>query len=276
MTPIFTSSELAPTVADVEAPPPAPPKLVAPDRRGIDPRRWELVIPPSLAAELGDAPVLTAHRDVYARWEAATKRVGDLRRRHAEALEHDRATEAEFASGAKRKLAEPTAPPLELELTGATRAVDVLERELVAAGKRLFAASLEHVPAAQAALEARLDERDERVEELLGQAIALLDERALSAAEGGWLHRAQWETSVAPYLPRASTTRIGAELRELVQMLEFERAEARRKRFEAKVEEEMLFEAPRVPRPPSTRPMEERRAEAEARVRARLEREAAS
>jgi hypothetical protein len=52
-------------------------------------------------------------------------------------------------------------------------------------------------------------------------------------------------------------------------MLEHERAEARRKSFEAKVDEEMLFEAPRVPRPASSRPREERRAEAEARVRAR-------
>ena len=72
--------------------------------------------------------------------------------RYAEVLEHDRAAEVEFAAGAERKLAEPTAPPLELQLVGAQRAVEALERELVAAGSRLFAASLEHVPVAARAI----------------------------------------------------------------------------------------------------------------------------
>ena len=143
----------APTGGEVGPQSPVPPKLVASDRRGVDARRWEFVIPPSLAAELGDSTELEHHRDTFKRWEAAAARVGDLRRRHAEALEHDRAAELEFAAGAKRKLAEPTAPPLELELVGAQRAVEVLERELVAAGSRLFAASLEHVPVAARALE---------------------------------------------------------------------------------------------------------------------------
>ena len=111
------------------------------------------------------------------------QRVDDLRRQHARAEAADRKAERAYAAGAKRTLAEPTAPALEVELTGAQRAVEVLERELVQSGRRLFAASLEHVDAARAALERRLDADDDRVEELIGQALALLDERALAFAE---------------------------------------------------------------------------------------------
>ena len=276
MTPELIAGTVAPTVADAGPPPPAPPKLVVSDRRP-DPRRLEHVIPPALAAELGDAAELEHHRDTYRRWEQATSRVGDLRRQHAQALEHDRAAEHEFAAGAKRKLAEPTAPALELELTGAVRAVEVLERELVQSGKRLFAASLEHVDTAQAALAQRLDADDDRVEELLGQALALLDERALALAETGWLSQATWESRIAPFTPRpAGGNRISAEVRELLKLIEHERAESRRKRFDAAVEFEMNFNADRSPKRPDGRPVGERRAEAEQRVRERLELEATS
>jgi hypothetical protein len=264
-----TAGTLAPTVAEVGTPPPAPPRLVISDRRP-DPTRLEHIIPPTLADELGDAAELAAHRDTYARWQANTKRAEDLQHRHAEALEHDREAEQDFAIGKTKRLPESTAPPIELELTGARRAVDVLERELVQSAARLFASALDSVPAAQAALERRLDEDDDRVAGLLEQARAVLAERALAAAEGGWLYRAQWETSLAPYLPRAGVGgRAAAELAELAKMLEHDRAEARRKRFDAKVEEEMLFVAPRVPRTPSSRPREELRAEAAERVQAR-------
>jgi hypothetical protein len=264
-----TAGTLAPTVAEVGPPPPSPPRLVISDRRP-DPTRLEHIIPPTLADELGDSAELAAHRDTYTRWQANVKRAADLQHRHAEALEHDREAEQAYAAGAAAKLPAATAPAIELELTGAMRAVGVLERELVASAARLFAASLDSVPAAQAALEARLDEDDDRVAGLLEQAAAVLAERALAAAEGGWLYRAQWETSLAPYLPRAGTGgHAAAELAELAKMLEHQRAEARRKRFDAKVEEEMLFVAPRVPRPVSSRPREELRAEAAERVRAR-------
>ena len=202
MTPILTSSDLAPTVADAGPQPPAPPKLVASDRRP-DPSRWEHVIPPALAAELGDAAELKRTATSIERWQAATKRVGDLRRRHAEALEHDREAEQEFAAGATRKLPEPTAPPLELELAGAQRAVEVLERELVASGRRLFAASLEHVPAARAALERAARRATTTASpSLLGRRSRARRARA-RGAEAGWLHAGAMGNRVAPFLPRA-------------------------------------------------------------------------
>ena len=68
----------APTGGEVGPQSPVPPKLVASDRRGVDARRWEFVIPPSLAAELGDSTELEHHRDTFKRWEAAAARVGDL------------------------------------------------------------------------------------------------------------------------------------------------------------------------------------------------------
>lgn len=114
MTPELLPGTLAETVADAGPQPPAPPKLVASDRRP-DPRRWELVIPPSLAAELGDAGELKAHGDTFKRWQAAGKRVDDLRRQHARAEAADADAEQAFAIGKSRKLPEPTAPPLELE-----------------------------------------------------------------------------------------------------------------------------------------------------------------
>jgi hypothetical protein len=260
---------LAPTVAQAGTPPPSPPKLVIPDRRP-DPARLELVIPPSLAAELGDSAELQHHRDTFARWQANTKRAADLRRRHAEALEHDRRAESDFAIGKSRNLQEPTAPPIELELTGATRAVEVLERELAQSGQRLFAAAIPSAPAAERALERRLDDDDDRVAGLLAQAAAVLAERALAATEAGWLHAAQWEPQVAPYLPRAGGGgRLAAELADLQGLFEHERDEAKRRRHERAVDLEMHFTGPRQPRPVSSRPLEELRAEAEARVLAR-------
>ena len=83
----------------------------------------------------------------------STTCVGNMRAPRRPTVRRSRLTRA----GAKRVLAEPTAPALEVELTGAMRAVEVLERELVQSGRRLFAASLEHVEAARAALERRLD-----------------------------------------------------------------------------------------------------------------------
>ncbi len=68
---------LAQNVADAGPRPPAPPQLVVSDRR-VDPTRWQHVIPPSLADELGDTPELAQHRDVYARWQQATRTVDDL------------------------------------------------------------------------------------------------------------------------------------------------------------------------------------------------------
>ena len=41
-------ADLAPTVAGTGVQPPAPPKLVAADRRGVDPTRWRDVIPPEV------------------------------------------------------------------------------------------------------------------------------------------------------------------------------------------------------------------------------------
>jgi hypothetical protein len=61
--------------------------------------------------------------------------------RNAQALVHDQEAEQNFAIGKRRKLPEPTAPELEVELTGAQRAVEVLERELVQSGRRLFPAT---------------------------------------------------------------------------------------------------------------------------------------
>jgi hypothetical protein len=72
------------------------------------------VIPPSLAAELGEADELKAQRETFKRWEAATKRVGELRQERARAVAADREAEQAFAIGKSRKLPEPTAPPIEL------------------------------------------------------------------------------------------------------------------------------------------------------------------
>ena len=154
------------------------------------------------------------------------------------------------------------------------RAVEVLERELVQSGKRLFAASLEHVPAAERELERRLDDATTASPGCSSRRSPCSPSARSRAPRRGWLYRAQWETAVPPFMPRAGGGgRVAVEFARAREVLEYERAEARRKRFEAQVEEEMLFEAPRVPRPLSTRPREERRAEAEQRVR---EREAAA
>jgi amphi-Trp domain-containing protein len=75
---------LAPTVAEAGSPPPSPPKLVVGDRR-LDATRLELVVPPTLAAELGDAEELRAHRSTFKRWQAADQ----LSRRNDVEFERD-------------------------------------------------------------------------------------------------------------------------------------------------------------------------------------------
>jgi len=266
MSPGLIPGTVAETVAERPPGPPPRPKLIVGDRR-LDPTRLEHVIPPTVASEVGDAEELRAHRQTFKRWQAAAERLRKLRQQHAQAQEADQQAERDYAQARSRKLAEPTAPPLADELVGVQREVDVLESELIATARRLFAGSLEHVEAAQRRIEQQLDADDRRVEELLSRALDLLDERAHLAAEHAWLWRAAWEPALQPYLARpASRSRTAVELREVLRVLQYERAEAHRRRHEQAIEIEMLFEGPRMPRRPDGRPLDERRREAEQRV----------
>ena len=137
-------------------PPPPPPKLVASDRRP-DPRALGARDP---AVARGRARRRRRARratvTTFERWEAGDEtRSATCAGGTPQAVEHDR--EAEQSTRPARPASCPSRRRRRsrLELTGAMRAVEVLERELVATGKRLFAASLEYVPAARGGARAR-------------------------------------------------------------------------------------------------------------------------
>jgi hypothetical protein len=278
MTPIFTSSELAPTVADKPPGPPPRPKLRGPERRH-DRGRWATVVPPTLAVQVAGSEPLERHRALVERVDAAAAKARELEAAHAQAVEKDRAAEVGFAQGERRKLPAPAGPDAEAAVAQARRELDLLEQELPASAKALFAAAYPHLEAALRELEARLDADDQRVEAAIGEALRVLDERAQLAREAGWIGRAMWESSVSPFdtrTPAVSSTPVAAEFRAALARLRHEREETARRRRERLIELEMHFNPDRSPKRPDGRSLGERRREAEQRVRERLELEAAS
>ncbi len=104
--------------------------------------------------------------------------------------------EQAFAIGKTKKMPEPTAPQLELELAGAMRAIEVLEREIVASGRRLFAAALEHVPGGVGGARARgSTSDDDRVAEHIarGRRSPCSTSAPVRGAETGWFSQCTFE-----------------------------------------------------------------------------------
>jgi hypothetical protein len=276
MTPELVAGDLAPTVADAPPGPPPRPRLRANERRP-DPARWATVIPPVLAEQVAGSDELEAHHALVARVEAATVKARELEAAHAAAVDKDRQAERAFAEqGAK--LPPPAGPDAEAAAAQARRELELLELELPASADRLFEHAYPHLEAALRELERELDADDERVEAAIMEALRALDERATVAREAQWIGQALWESAISPYgnTRAEASTPAAAELRATIARLRHERQEAARRRFERQVELEMLFNPDRSPKPAGGRPLSERRAEAEARVRARLEREAAA
>jgi hypothetical protein len=273
MTPIFTSGDVAATVADTPPGPPPRPQLRANERRP-DPRRWAIVVPPALAEQVAGSDALEAHRTLVERVEQATVKLRELEAAHAAAVEQDRQAEQAFATKG-RKLPPPAGPAAEAELAQCRRELDLLEQQLPASANALFDAAYPHLEAALRDLERQLDEEDERAEQAIGEALRVLDERAQLGREAQWIGLALWESSIAPFdvsMRAVSNSPVVAELRALIDRLRHERQEAARRRFERQVEREVLFNADRSPKRQDGRPLHERRLEAEQRVR---EREAA-
>lgn len=275
MTPELLPGNLAPTVAESPPGPPPRPRLRRPERRP-DPSRWATVIPPALAEQVADGEALRAHRELVARVEAATVKLRELETAHAQAVEKDRAAEQAFAEKG-RKLPAPLGPDAEQALGQARRELELVERELPASADRLFADAYPHLEDALRELERQLDADDERVEAAVMEALRALDERATLAREAQWIGQALWESSLVPFDARTravASTPVAAELRATLAGLKHEREDARRKRLERMIELEMLFNPDRSPKASDGRPVSVRRAEAEARVRERLELEA--
>jgi hypothetical protein len=68
------------------------------------PGRWRDVLPPSLLAEVADSEPVKRHRALVERVEAAAAKLAKLQAAHAEVVERDKAAEAGFAQGERRKL----------------------------------------------------------------------------------------------------------------------------------------------------------------------------
>ena len=88
MTPIFTSSDLAPTVAEAGPQPPAPLRLANTGRMSPSAQTWRAPLPPLLAAKLPKS-ARAGHERLVRRWEQATVEA------RTAALEADRAHEAD-------------------------------------------------------------------------------------------------------------------------------------------------------------------------------------
>ena len=247
MSPIFTSSELAPTVADNPPGPPPHPRLRS-NERCPDPARWATVIPPTFAEQVAGSEALEAHRELVERVAVAATKVAELEAAHSLSIQKDRQTEQAFATKG-RKLPPLAGPDAEAAAGQARRELELLEREL--------------------------DADDERVEQAIGEALRVLDERATVAREAQWIGQALWESSIVPcgHTRAVANTLVAAELRQVIGRLRDERQEAARRRFERQVELEMLFNPDRSPKRADGRPVSVRRAEAEQVVR---EREAAA
>jgi hypothetical protein len=238
-----------------------------------DPSRLAEVIPPTLAAELGSCPELKAHRALVKRCEAARARLRELEQTHREAVEADARAEREFAADPRAKLAAAAAPGAAGELEQARRELAALESRLWPSANELFGAAVGHVEAAAEQVERRLREGDDRVERLVGEALAALDERAVSGRELAWLERALWEPAVFPFLAQTaavSSSQAARELRAALAALQDERRRAQERKFQAEVEREMLFTPDRRPKPATGQSIDQRRPEAEAKVRERM------
>jgi hypothetical protein len=229
------------------------------------------VVPPLVVEQVADSEPFVAHRALVERVEQAAAKLAKAQAAHRQAVEADKQAETDFASKGG-KLAPPVAPDAQAAAEQARRELELLERQLPASADALFAAAYPHLEAAARTVERLLDEDDERVEAAIGEALAALDERAELARQGHWIGLALWETSVSPFDPRTrkvAATPVAAELRQAVARLHDERQEAARKRFERKVELEVLFNPDRSPKASDGRPLQQRRAEAERVVRER-------
>jgi hypothetical protein len=276
MNPELLPGITAPTVAERGPGPPPRPKLRRHERHP-DPGRWRDVIPPALAEQVAGSDALKAHRELVARVEAAAAKLAEREAAHRLAVDKDRRAEQAFAQQG-RKLPSPTAPDAEAAVEAAKRELELVERALPASADRLLDAAYPHLDAALSELERHLDQDDSAVEAAIMEALRLLDERADDTREAHWIGLAMWESSVAPFdgrTRRVAATPVAAELRSAIARLRDERQQAARRRFEREVEREVLFNPDRSPRRQDGRPAAVRRQEAEQRVRARLEREAA-
>lgn len=145
------------------------------------------------------------------------------------------------------------------------------EQALVRLVRGVVSRELDELYARIDELERRLDVDDERVEQAIGEALRVLDERAQVAREQQWVALAMWEPAVSPFgsTRAVATTGVAADLRVTLARLREERDEAARRRFERQVELEMNFHPDRSPKRPDGQPLNERRAEAERIVRER-------
>jgi hypothetical protein len=275
MTPELLAGNLAATNAEKPPGPPPRPKLRRVERHP-DPGRWRDVVPPALAEQVAGSDELEAHRKLVERVETATAKANDLLRAQQQAVAKDRQAEVDFATKG-RKLPAPAGPDAEAAVGQARRELELVEQQLPASADRLFAAAYPHLEDALREVERQVEQDDSAVDAAISEALRVLDERADAAREAHWIGLAMWESSVAPFDARArrvASTKVAATLRQTIAELRHEREAAARRKLERMIELEVMFNPDRSPRRQDGRPAAVRRAEAEQRVRQRLEREA--
>jgi hypothetical protein len=223
-------------------------------------------------SEISDTKAAKQHRELFARVEKAQAKLRELRAAHDQAVEQDRQQEAEYAQGRRTKLPSAAGPEAEADVAQAVRELELLERELPRSADAVWIEAYPHLEQAQKQLERQLEEEDLRVEETIGEALRLLDDRAELGRQFAWIERALWESSIHPFDGRTrpvSSSPAAAELRRSLAALRHQLTEAARRRRERAIELVMMFNPDRSPRLNDGRPLAVRRAEAEQIVKAR-------